>query len=138
MIAAIHKSLAAKRAALAEGNDKGFTLVELLVVVLIIGILTAIAVPVFIGQQNQAKDAAAKSDLGIAKVAYVSYQTANNGNAPTAVADLEAYGYVTSDGAGIVAFGTATAPATWCLENTSASTAEFHITDQSGAVSGGC
>ena len=42
-------------------EDKGFTLIELMVVVLIIAILLAIAIPTFLGAQNKAKDRSAQS-----------------------------------------------------------------------------
>ncbi len=45
------------------GKDEGFTLIELMVVVLIIAILLAIAIPTFLGAQNKAKDRSAQSSL---------------------------------------------------------------------------
>ncbi len=78
-------------------KEEGFTLVELMVVVLIIAILIAIAIPTFLGARERAQDRAAQSDLRnamtAAKVHYVDVENYSDGGAVAAdvtVAQLNA------------------------------------------------
>jgi type IV pilus assembly protein PilA len=69
-----------------DQRDAGFTLIELLVVVAIIGILAAIAIPVFLNQRNSARDASVKSDLNTTAKAIETYYTTEGVYPATAVA----------------------------------------------------
>lgn len=61
-------------------SESGFTLVELLVVMLIIGLLAAIAIPAFFNQRDKAKDSDAKESVRTAQTAIETFATDNNGS----------------------------------------------------------
>ena len=67
-------------------NNSGFTLIELMIVVVIIGILAAIAVPNFISMQDRAKEASVKSNCHTVQLAAEDNSVQNNGVYPANVA----------------------------------------------------
>jgi len=77
-------------------DQDGFTLVELLVVVLVLGALVGIAVPTFVQQRDGAWDAAVRSELRAATIALASYRAQNGIYATAALAPDAGWGYEAS------------------------------------------
>lgn len=71
-------------------NEEGFTLIELMVVVLIIGVLVAIAIPSFLGFRSRAQDRAAQAELRNVLLAEKAYWT-ENGDYTTTESALRSY-----------------------------------------------
>ncbi len=95
-------------------NKKGFTLIELMIVVAIIGILAAIAIPNFMNYQCKAKQSEAKTVLGNIRVAQEAYlaeydtYSADTGELGVSIKGEPRYGYeITADATTFTATATA-------------------------------
>jgi type IV pilus assembly protein PilA len=66
----------------ARRRKNGFTLIELLIVIIIIGILAAIAIPMFLGQRDKAKDATVKGGVHNVELGIASYAVDNDDRYP--------------------------------------------------------
>jgi general secretion pathway protein G len=76
-------------------QDAGFTLVELMIVMAIIGVLAVVAIPSYVGAVRQAREAVLREDLHVMRAAIDSY-TADKQKAPQSLDDLVNDGYIRS------------------------------------------
>jgi len=78
-------------------NRRGFTLIELMIVVVIIGILAAIAIPNFLSMQDRAKEASVRANMHTIQVAFEDFNVLTNGTYPIAAASVTPAGDTLTD-----------------------------------------
>ena len=132
-----------KRISAAGRAEDGFTVIELLVVVLIIGILAAVALPSFLNQKNKAIDASAKELAHSAQIAAETYATDHSGSyvglTPTSLAQYDST-IQTSSSNGPYVMTVTNASATGYTVTTGTATGheQFSITRQNGLTTRSC
>ena len=127
-----------------QENEEGFTLIELMVVVLIIAILLAIAIPTFLGARNRANDRAAQSSLrnGLtaAKVIFTDEQDYTKATVASLALEEPAITFQAASSTGPKVVSVQSPPAVaalWHAAAFSKSGTCFRIKDDSSAGGGG-
>lgn len=119
-------------------RDHGFTMVELLVVMLIIGFLSAISVPIFVGQYERTTNSTTINDLTNAKLSLVAYAVQHEGTYTTDTEALRDYGFETSGGVEFSDIVIVLDSEDFCIEAAARTGTWFSVTEASGVVQAEC